>query len=248
MRYQHCIFDLYGTLVDIHTDESRPELWTAMATCYREEGAAYGPDELQESYLSLVKKAESHGAALRQDAHEAHPEVQIELVFQRLFQEKGVAVELPRAIQVGRRFRELSTEYIHLYNGAKELLLSLKEQGCKLWLLSNAQAIFTRWELDRLGLADCFDGVYLSSDYGVKKPDRRFFEILLRERNIPPEQAVMIGNDGVCDIEGARALGLSTVYVRSNLSPNEPLPKANYVLEQIDLKQLLNMLSEEEMR
>lgn len=24
MRYRHCIFDLYGTLVDIHTDERSP--------------------------------------------------------------------------------------------------------------------------------------------------------------------------------------------------------------------------------
>lgn len=31
MRYPNCIFDLYGTLVDIHTDESRPEFWKKMA-------------------------------------------------------------------------------------------------------------------------------------------------------------------------------------------------------------------------
>ena len=27
MRYRHCIFDLYGTLVDIRTDERSPRLW-----------------------------------------------------------------------------------------------------------------------------------------------------------------------------------------------------------------------------
>lgn len=149
---------------------------------------------------------------------------------------------------MGRRFRALSTEYIRLYDGARELLSALRERGCRLWLLSNAQAVFTRWELEQLGLKDCFDGVYLSSDYGVKKPDRRFFEVLLHERGILPEQAVMIGNDGVCDIAGAQALGLSTVYIRSNLSPDEPLPQADHVLEQMDLRQLLNMLTGEETR
>ena len=31
MRFRDCIFDLYGTLVDIRTDEDAPELWEAMA-------------------------------------------------------------------------------------------------------------------------------------------------------------------------------------------------------------------------
>ena len=97
--------------------------------------------------------------------------------------ERGAAYEpeeLPQAIRAGRRFRALSTEYIRLYDGAKELLSSLRAQGRKLWLLSNTQAVFTRWELEHLGLRDCFDGVCLSSDYRVKKPDRRFFAILLK--------------------------------------------------------------------
>ena len=92
--------------------------------------------------------------------------------------------------------------------------------------------------MERLGLDGLFDGVYLSSDYGCKKPDCRFFQVLLRERGIDPRQAVMIGNDGICDIQGARAVGLSTVYIRSNLSPAEPVPAADYVLEKMDLKRV----------
>jgi len=110
------------------------------------------------------------------------------------------------------------------------------------WLLSNAQSIFTTRELDRLGLTDCFDGIYLSSDYGVKKPDRRFFQALLRERNIAPETAVMVGNDGLCDVRGGRDAGMDTIYIRSNLSPDEPTPEADYVLEQMDLERVGRIL------
>lgn len=99
MKYQHCIFDLYGTLVDIHTHEDAPGLWAAMAAYYRERGAVYGPDELRKSYLRLVREAESKDMPFRRDAHEAHPEIQIELVFQRLFREKGAAAELPQTVQ-----------------------------------------------------------------------------------------------------------------------------------------------------
>lgn len=246
MKYEHYIFDLYGTLVDIHTDEDLPGLWTALAAYYGRRGAAYRPGELRGAYrrLTAAAEAEADSGPLSRDAHEGCPEIQIELVFQRLFREKGVEADLSRAVQAGRRFRELSTEYIRLYDGAKELLRRLRAQGGGVWLLSNAQSIFTMWELDRLGLAPCFDGIYLSSDYGVKKPDRRFFGILLRERDIPPDRAVMIGNDGQCDIRGGREAGLSTFYVRSNISPEEPLPAADHILEYMDLRLVGEILLE----
>ncbi len=49
MKYQNCIFDLYGTLVDIHTDETSPQLWTRMAEAYRRSGALYRPGELRDA-------------------------------------------------------------------------------------------------------------------------------------------------------------------------------------------------------
>lgn len=241
MRYQHCIFDLYGTLVDIRTDEDDPRLWQAMAEHYTRRGAPYRGHELQTAYRRAVEEAEG-SAPLRRDAHEAHPEIKLELVFRQLFRAKGVDADLEEAVQTGRHFRALSTRYVRLYDGAKELLSALRARGCGVWLLSNAQSIFTGWELERLGLTAFFDGIYLSSDYGVKKPDLRFFHILLRERGIPPEGAVMIGNDGVCDIRGGKAAGLDTLYIRSNISPDEPLPDADYVLEQMDLGRVREIL------
>ena len=53
MRYRDCIFDLYGTLVDIHTDEERPQLWEDLAAWYQEHGAPYAPEELQAACASI---------------------------------------------------------------------------------------------------------------------------------------------------------------------------------------------------
>ena len=242
MRYRHCIFDLYGTLADIHTEERSPRLWARMAELYCRNGAHCRPGELRDSYFRLVKELEG-ADPLGQDDHEAHPEIQIEQVFRRLYGEKGVEAGGALVRRTGLAFRRNSTEYLRLYEGAAELLRTLRARGCGVWLLSNAQAMFTRWELERLGLEGLFDGVYLSSDYGCKKPDPRFFKALLQERGIDPGQAVMIGNDGICDIEGARAAGLSTVYIRSNRSPAEPLPDADYVLEKMDLKRVFTILT-----
>ena len=53
----------------------------------------------------------------------------------------------------------------------------------------------------------------------------------------------MIGNDGVCDIEGAKKAGLKTVYVRSEISPKEELPEADYVLKKMDMERIGEILT-----
>lgn len=242
MRYQHCIFDLYGTLVDIHTEERLPQLWADLAGWYASHGAAWAPDDLREAYFRTVHELEG-GDSLRHDAHEAHPEIRIERVFQRLFQDRGVDATPALAVRAGERFRRGSMIHIGLYDGAVRLLQTLRRNGQGVWLLSNAQRIFTEAELRDLGIDGLFDGVYLSSDYGCKKPDPRFFELLLRERGIAPETAIMIGNDGVCDIQGARAVGLHTLYIRSNISPDEPLPAADYALDAMNLDLVREILT-----
>lgn len=236
------VFDLYGTLVDIHTDEQNPVLWEKLAEHYRLFGADYDSKELHAAYDALVRQQEQGLRRLRQDAHEAHPEIQIEEVFARLFEEKGVEADRKLVVRTSELFRWESTEYIRLYDGAEELLRTLRAAGKRLWLLSNAQAVFTRYELAQLGIEDCFDGIYLSSDYGVKKPDSSFFRVLLEAEGIIPTDAVMVGNDGICDILGAQQVGMSAIYIRSNISPAEPLPAADVVLEEMDLRRVETIL------
>ena len=54
LYYQNYIFDLYGTLADIHTDENAPRLWDAMRAYYRKQGAPYRPEELRKAYFDCV--------------------------------------------------------------------------------------------------------------------------------------------------------------------------------------------------
>ena len=56
MVYDTCIFDLYGTLVDIRTDEEQEELWERLALFYAYYGAWYLPDELRSSYRRLTRE------------------------------------------------------------------------------------------------------------------------------------------------------------------------------------------------
>ena len=58
MHYEVYVFDLYGTLVDIHTDESDMTVWDKLSLFYGYYGAFYKGKELKAAYEKLVKGKE----------------------------------------------------------------------------------------------------------------------------------------------------------------------------------------------
>ena len=57
--YQNYIFDLYGTLADTHTNESKHYLWNKLSAFFSAYGAMYKPIELKKAYFRLVKEEEA---------------------------------------------------------------------------------------------------------------------------------------------------------------------------------------------
>ena len=215
MKYKDLIFDLYGTLVDIHTEES-DEVWEKTALYFGYYGAAYSPSELKSAFRSRVSAREASAG----QSYECFPDIPIEEVMAELFAAKGVSESAESlASNAAQLFRICSTEYIRLYPHVTAALEYLRAKGCRLWLLSNAQRVFTEYELRHLGICELFDGVYISSVYGFRKPDSRFFRALLEERRLDIGRCLMIGNDRETDIAGAKMLGLATLYMHTNITP-----------------------------
>lgn len=217
MKYTDLVFDLYGTLVDIHTEESA-DVWERTAIYFGFYGAQYTGAELKAAFEKAIARRE----AVAGQSYECFPDIPFEEVMAELFRDGGVtenAAELGR--NAAQLFRILSIEYIRLYPEVLEALAFLREKGFRLWLLSNAQAIFTAYELRHLGLGDQFDGIYLSSDYGCRKPDRRFYQALIDDRKLDVSHCLMIGNDRDTDIAGAKAAGMATLYMHTALTPSE---------------------------
>lgn len=217
MRYTDLIFDLYGTLVDIHTEEN-DLVWdkTALYFCYY--GVDYTGKTLKTDYESVVARRKSVSG----QQYEMYPDLPFDKVLADLFRAKGVTERADElGLNAAQVFRIASTEYLRVYKGVFEALEMLRRYGFRLWLLSNAQRAFTAYELRALSLDDQFDGVYLSSDFECRKPDQRFFQALIRGQKLDPCKCLMIGNDRETDIAGAKAAGLSTLYMHTNLTPAE---------------------------
>lgn len=250
--YQNYIFDLYGTLVDIRTDEQQRALWNKMSLFFGYYGSAYEPEELQKMYLSLVAQKEKEKKAAKEQrdrseqihyAHEAYPEIPIEEVFSELYEKKGVQPSEELVVHTAQMFRVFSTHHVRLYAGAKELLQEIRRRGRGVYLLSNAQRVFTEYELRYLGIYESFDGILISSDHGVRKPDEMFFGLLFDQYRIEPGTALMIGNDLDNDIAGAKRAGMDTFYIHSAISPAlTRQADADYVMMHMNLESLRKRL------
>lgn len=233
------LLDLYGTLVDIHTDENQPSLWKRMAGFVLSRGADWEGKALRRAYLEGLRQEEERLRLRDRGLPQAQGEIDLALVFARLYEEKGVAADAALIAETALAFRKASTTRLRLYAGAKELLAALGQRG-RVILLSNAQSLFTRPELEMLGLTDCFDSIYLSSEAGFKKPDPRFYRLALDREGLKPKDCLMIGNDPICDGEGPRSVGIPAYVIRSGISPRG-IPEG-YDQEGMDLKKLKHIL------
>lgn len=216
MRYTDLIFDLYGTLVDIHTEENAA-VWEKTALYFGFYGAHYTGDALKSAFEAALRAREAKAG----QSYECFPDIPFEQIMTELFVARGVTENADAlGVNAAQLFRIQSIEYLRLYPHALEALARLREKGYRLWLLSNAQRVFTAYELRHLGLGDQLDGIYISSDYQCRKPDIRFFRALLEEQGLNPAACLMIGNDRATDVAGAQAAGLATLYMHTNLTPD----------------------------
>ncbi len=217
---RHAVFDLYGTLVDIHTNEEQKNFWKKLAKFLRRHGVHYEYKELKREYAGLCKK---YSGLLQEKYPDNKIEINISDVFYELCARKNERVTREFTDAFGYIFRVESRAYVRVYDGVYEMLEKLHDMGVKVWLLSNAQAIFTMPELESLDLVKYFDGIAISSDAGFKKPDEAFAKYLFEkypDAKIVPNECLMVGNEYGSDGMVAQNAGMNFLYVVSNLTPD----------------------------
>ena len=101
--------------------------------------------------------------------------------------------------------------------GTRAIAERISASGMPLYALTNWSA--ETWPLGLAGfpfLRDLFDGIVVSGDEGVAKPDPRLFEILKDRYSLAPETTVFI-DDSPANVAAAAALGYrSHRFTRAN--------------------------------
>ena len=100
-----------------------------------------------------------------------------------------------------------------LVEGAEEVLKSVKEKGLPVYSASNGFMEVQVNRLEKAGVLQYFDRLFVSQTIGYEKPDIRFFEHCLRETGYAPHEVLMIGDSMAADIKGGLNAGWNVCFL-----------------------------------
>lgn len=187
-RRRVVIFDLGGVLIE----------WNPR-NLYRKLFA--GDESAMEAFLSEVCTVEWNE---QQDAGRTFADAVAELLPRH-----ADRIDLIEAFR--HRFDEMITGAVA---GTVDILAELKRAGVPRYALTNWSAETFPPQRDRFPFLSWFDGMVVSGEEGVIKPDTRIFRILLDRYRIAPEEAVFI-DDNPVNAAAADALGIHGIHFRS---------------------------------
>jgi phosphoglycolate phosphatase len=150
---------------------------------------------------------------------------------------------LPLAADFLNYYRDNLVRRTSLYDGAAELLETLKCEGRRLGLCTNKQHQFTVDIVEQLGIAKYFGAINGEREDQARKPAPAPLLSVLHALGVRPEDAVMVG-DNSADVECAKAAGAVPVAVRygyARVSPDE-LGAAAVIDHLMDLPECLASL------
>lgn len=195
--YDNYVFDLYGTLVDILTDEDSDKFWRKIAKMLKSDATT-----VKNEYKTLCAEK-----SLQTDSD---GEFDLLEVFETMLENHSSKIDKN---DFAEKFRKASIKHIRVFPNVKKRLKSLRKNGKGVYLVSNAQSCFTRAELDRLKLTPLFDDCVISSEVGYKKPSKKIFDIAFDKFGIDKDKSIYIGNDPVDDIQGAENAGIQAHFI-----------------------------------
>jgi len=236
MRPRAVVFDLYGTLVNIRTDEQDPRIYEELSRFLGYSHVNISPEELRDAYFRKIREQIDR-------SKETHPDVNVLKVFSDILHEYGEGrMELRLPLYTARLFRSMSRKIFEPFPGVYGLLERLRERY-PLALLSDAQRCYTEPEIKMLKLDWFFDVMYLSSDHGFRKPEPRYFRLALESLGgIRPDRAVYVGDNVFRDLTGAKTVGMKMVLVRSDEREYADIQPDAYIEEIAMLEDVLESL------
>jgi putative hydrolase of the HAD superfamily len=211
MTIKGILFDLYGTLIDIDTDESLEEIYRGIAHYLTYHGGYLHRWEVRDRYYEIMKQQ-------KEERGEEYPEIDVEAIWNSFLGQEGIGAPLARrelALILAQLYRAISRKRLQLYPDVKRVLDELRVTY-RMALVSDAQPCYALPEMKAVGLEGYFDPIIISAYYGFRKPDTRLIKKALDTMKLGPAEVICVGNDMYRDIFGASQLGIKAIFIDSN--------------------------------
>lgn len=231
--YDNYIFDLYGTLVNVRSAIGSPMTLKKLRFWFEGFGAVY-TDETFCARFRELKAGQEKMLSLKEGTE--YPEHDQQPIFVEMLLDPPAAKPAPFgdphtwsedqlkrwAYATSLYRREVSMRRYRVFRETVPTLRALKQAGKHLYLLSNAQASFTRLEVEFAGLDGFFEDILYSSDFGIMKPEPRFIKTVMERNGLDPERTCMTGDNAFSDMGSALSAGCDGFLLnRSGKSPEQ---------------------------
>ena len=201
--HHNFLFDLDQTLLDFHASE-----YKALGIVLRSNGLSF-PDAIYRAFRAYNKALWlelEKGTISRTELFTKR--------FQDVFSRCGAAAAGLDPLTVNDDFiRTMSVNGV-LMDGALEFVARVKRNipGARIYIASNGATVNAKGRIASTGLDRYIDGLFISEDIGVTKPDAAFFDICLERIGEPKSSCIMIGDSLSSDMLGAKNASLDSVW------------------------------------
>jgi len=115
--------------------------------------------------------------------------------------------------RIGGIYHDRREESIDMFPDAIETLEWLRDNGCKLALLTNGGRDGQRRKIERFGLERFFDAIFIEGEVGFGKPDERVFRLALDRLEVQPSETWMAGDNLEWDVVAPQRLGIFSIWI-----------------------------------
>ncbi len=151
---------------------------------------------------------------------------------------ESASLPLTHAIRMEELYWDTLLEHAVVFEGTKEALEHLKQQGYKLGIGSNMTAYIQYRKLEKFGLLGLFDFIVTSEETGCEKPDPALFLRCAELAGCSPAECMYVGDSLKNDAEGAASAGMTAVLFdakRTYKRTNDGIIIINCMTELYDL-------------
>ena len=119
------------------------------------------------------------------------------------------------AERMADRFSVIREQAIHPFPGAIDTVRRFREEGVGLALITNGGSAPQRRKIQRFGLEELFDHIFIEGEHGFGKPDERIYAKALSALGAEPEDTWMIGDNPIWDVVAPQKLGIRGIWINS---------------------------------
>ena len=203
---EHIFFDLDHTLWDFERNSTE-----TLQEMYQEFDIGVLTNASDEEFLEAFSNANAELWGLYNYSKVTKEDIRdkrFPMAFERL---GGDPSDFPK--NLGQLYLDRCPTKPHLMPYTFEILDYLQDQQkYKLHILTNGFSDTQAVKLERSGIAKYFESVVTSESTGHKKPDRRIFDYAINLAKAELPNSVMIGDNLLTDIAGAREIGMKNIF------------------------------------